>query len=392
LNSLITQQHLLEFNLSGDEESFWKAMQSRDPRYDSRFVYGVRSTKIFCRPICPSRKPKNRNQVLFFASPSNAREAGFRPCGRCKPEEASSRGQKIQTIEKLCEFINENSGQKLTLDKLSEESGMSPFHLQRTFKKVIGLSPREYTEAVRVGRVKMALKSGSSVRKSTYQAGYNTSGWLYFRPNEKLGMSPMNYKNGGEGINIDYSISDTPLGRLLVAATERGVCFVFLADSDERLLARLRSEFPKAKVQEASKNENTRLSISAEKIKEYITKGIDLQKLNLPLDLHATAFQRRVCKELQTIPYGRVRSYSEVATRIGLPRAVRAVGNACASNPVPLVIPCHRVVPKTGGVGNYGLGVQRKKILLEREGVDLAALKGNKVSPNGAQDNRHARN
>jgi AraC family transcriptional regulator of adaptative response/methylated-DNA-[protein]-cysteine methyltransferase len=353
----------------GNQESLWHAVRNRDPRYYSRFVYAVKSTKIFCRPTCPSRKPRIQSQVLFFDSPTLARQAGFRACERCKPDENDSQHQ---TIQRLCEFINENSQEKLTLERLSVESGISPFHLHRTFKKLTGISPREYTEAVRTNRLKMDLKSGNSVRKSTYAAGYNTSGWLYFRPDEKLGMSPLKYKSGAEGLHIEYTISSTPIGRLLVATTERGVCFVSLADSNEILLARLHAEFPKARIEESSNYQNNNLSISLEKITDYITIGTDLQKSTLPLDIKATAFEWLVWKELRRIPYGRVRSYSEVARRIGFPSAARAVANACASNPVPLIIPCHRVVPKTGGIGNYGLGVERKKILLKKEGVDLA--------------------
>lgn len=378
LNCLITQD--LIAGDSDTKEWFWKALKTRDPKYYSRFVYGVNSTGIFCRPTCASRKPKAREQVAFFANASQAKEAGFRACERCKPDENHSPSQ-VQTIQKICEFINENAREKLTLERLSQESGISQFHLQRIFKKVTGVTPREYTEAVRLGRLKLALRSGNSVRRSTYGAGYNTSGWLYFRPNEKLGMSPLNYKNGGEGFTLNYAISDTPLGKLLVAATERGVCFVTLADSSQKLVSYLRSEYPKAKLEPATNVQNKNLSLSVEKIVDYITKGIDLENSNLPLDLHATAFQWRVWKELREIPYGSVRSYSEVARRIGLPKAIRAVANACASNPVPLVIPCHRVVPKTGGVGNYGLGVERKKILLAKEGVDLAKLDRKGASP-----------
>jgi AraC family transcriptional regulator, regulatory protein of adaptative response / methylated-DNA-[protein]-cysteine methyltransferase len=378
LNFLSTQ-NLLEIN-SDESESLWQAVKTRDPRYYSQFVYGVNSTKIFCRPTCSSRKPKSRDQVAFFANSTQAKEAGFRPCERCKPDETQTSSQ-IQTIQKLCEFINENSAEKLTLQRLSEESGMSPFHLQRTFKRVTGVTPREYTEAVRLGRLKLSLRSGSSIRKSTYRAGYNTSGWLYFRPNEKLGMSPLKYKKGGEGLTVNYHISDSPLGKLLVAATERGVCLVRLADSSQKLVSYLRSEYPKAMLETASNSRNKNLSLSVEKITEYLTKGTDLEKSNLPLDLHATAFQWRVWKELRAIPYGDVRSYSEVARRIGLPKATRAVANACASNPVPLVVPCHRVVPKTGGIGNYGLGIERKKILLDKEGVDIAMLQGKRTKP-----------
>jgi AraC family transcriptional regulator, regulatory protein of adaptative response / methylated-DNA-[protein]-cysteine methyltransferase len=360
-------------------EEFWRALKTRDPKYHSRFVYGVNSTKIYCRPTCPSKKPSTQEKVNYFPDSSSAERAGFEACKRCKPDEFSEATSQVQTIQKLCGFIGENWNEKLTLERLSKESGFSPFHLQRTFKKVTGVTPREYVEAVRISKLKSSLKSGNSIRKSTYGAGYNTSGWLYFRPNEKLGMSPLKYKKGGEGLKINYVITDSPLGKLLVAATERGVCQISLADSVKKLLEHLRAEYPKARLEtDSNVGNDADLSASVNKIIEYLTKGTDLENSNLPLDLQATAFQQRVWKELRAIPYGKVRSYSEVAKRIGLPRATRAVANACASNPVPLVVPCHRVVPKGGGVGNYGLGVDRKRVLLEKEGVDIEALEQKK--------------
>ncbi|MDG6995525.1 MAG: methylated-DNA--[protein]-cysteine S-methyltransferase [Nitrososphaerota archaeon] len=363
----------------GSNVELWNAVKTRDPHYHSSFVYGVNSTKIYCRPTCASRKPKSAKLVAFFLNSTSAREAGFRPCARCKPDDAGQEASQTLVIQRLCEYITENFQQSLTLAKLSSESGLSPFHLQRIFKRVTGVTPREYAEAVRLGRLKMSLRSGDSVRRSTYGAGYKTTGWLYFRPNEKLGMSPSKYRSGGEGLEIDYAITDCPLGKLLVAATERGVCFVSLDDSSQKLLSFLRSEYPKAKFRFSSGSENSKLSVALEKIMEYLTEGTDLENSSLPLDLQATAFQSRVWKELRAIPYGSVKSYSEIAERIGLPKATRAVANACAANPVPLVVPCHRVVPKNGGFGGYGLGVERKKLLLEKEGVDLSALKSKKV-------------
>jgi AraC family transcriptional regulator of adaptative response/methylated-DNA-[protein]-cysteine methyltransferase len=277
----------------------------------------------------------------------------------------------VKLIEKLCEFINENSQDKLTLSRLSKESGLSLFHLQRTFKRVTGITPKKYIEAVRLGRIRRSLRGGTSIRKSIYNAGYNTTGWLYFRPNEKLGMSPANYKMGGEGFEIRFAIRNCPLGRLLVAATERGICSVDIADSDEELVSSLQREFPRAElVREEDPNDT--ISLAVGKILDYLTKGKDLANSNLPLDLRSTAFQMRVWEELGKIPYGEVRSYSEIASRVGLPKATRAVANACAANPVPLVIPCHRVIRKNGDLGGYGLGVERKKILLQKEGANVS--------------------
>lgn len=367
-------QNLTQMNQNDKRDlQFWEAIQSRDIRCYSTFVYAMHSTGIYCRPTCPSKKPKKMDRVTFFKSAQLAKEAGYRACARCDPDDTSESSAQVKTIQKVCEFISENWKERLTLSRLSRETGLSPFYLQRTFKKVTGVTPREYAEAVRLSRLKLALKSGESIRKSTYGAGYNTSGWLYSGPDEKLGMSPLSYKRGAMGLVIKYSITDSPLGKLLVAATERGVCLVSLSDSSQKLVNHLRSEYPNAKV-ESDTEKNRNLSISVQKITEYLSRGTDLEKSNLPLDLQATAFQQRVWKELRRIPYGEVASYSEVAKRIGLPRATRAVATAVASNPVPLIVPCHRVVPKAGGVGNYGLGPERKRKLLEKEGVDVEKL------------------
>lgn len=361
------------FDIEKKEQEYWQALNSRDQRYHSAFVYGVTSTGVYCRPTCASRKPNSKQSVVFFRDPVQARQAGFRPCARCKPEEALSTRQ-LRLVESVCKYATENSIEKMDLQRLGSELGVSPFHLQRTFKKVTGLTPREYIEALRLDKLKMSLRSGNSIRKSTYRAGYKTTGWLYFRPNEKLGMSPSNYKNGGAGVSIYYAISDCPLGKLLVAVTSKGICKVSLADTEQRLISILRSEYPNARLVPQTTGDVGNLSLAMSKIMDYLTKGTDLEISKLPLDIRATAFQARVWKELRKIPYGRVEYYSEVAKRIGLPRATRAVANACAANPVPLVVPCHRVVPKSGGIGEYGLGVERKRALLENEGMNPSVL------------------
>lgn len=362
--------------VNSDAMSLWNALKARDSRYYSMFLYGVKSTKIYCRPTCNSRKPRNVNNVVFFSNSSEAQEAGFRPCSRCTPNQ-SEQPKQFEAIKKICEYVVENSNDRLTLANLGAFAKMSPFHLQRTFKKVIGVSPREYIEGIRLAKLKMSLWSGSSVRQSTYSSGYKTTGWLYFRPNEKLGMSPLMYKSGGEGLDIKYVTRECPLGRLIVAATESGVCRVSLGDTDQKLIGSLQAEFPKANVRVSTETDGDVLSDAVEKIMEYLTFGKDLKDSKLPLDFQATAFQIKVWKELKAIPFGRVRTYGEVAKRVGLPKATRAVANACGANPFPLVIPCHRVVAK-GGLGGYGLGLDRKKKLLEKEGFDLSTLEENR--------------
>lgn len=358
----------------GDDDEWWRAVIARDPRYDSRFVYGVRSTMIYCRPTCASKKPARR-KVSFFLNSLEAKRFGYEPCRRCHPDVPGGAATTAERrIQSLCEYISDNYRERLTLARLGGQSGLSPFHLQRTFKKIVGVTPREYVERVRLDRLRLSLKSGGSVRSSTYASGYSTSAWLYFRPEEKLGMSPSTYRRGGEGLKIHYVIRESPLGRLLVAATERGICLVHLADSDQKLMSHLKSEYPKASLVDSSDDVGGILRESVGRILDYLSNGTDLEKSNLPLDLHASAFEMRVWRELRSIPYGQVRAYSEVARRMGRPKATRAVANACATNPVPLVVPCHRVVPKGGGVGQYGLGVERKEILLRKEGVDLTKL------------------
>lgn len=360
--------------VNSDPTSFWNALKTRDARYYSAFLYGVKYSKIYCRPTCNSRKPRSVDNVVFFSNSDEAKEAGFRPCARCNPDQ-NEQPKQIETMKNICKYIYENANERLTLANLGTIAKMSPFHLQRTFKRFTGVSPREYIEGIRLAKLKMSLWAGSSVRQSTYSSGYKTTGWLYFRPNEKLGMSPLMYKNGGEGLEIKYVTRACPLGKLIVAATETGICSVSLGDSDQKLLASLRAEYPKAKLKESSTAiGGDMLTYAVEKIMDYLNIGEDLKDSNLPLDFRATAFQIRVWKELKAIPFGRVRTYSEVAKRIGLPKATRAVANACGANPVPLVIPCHRVVAK-GGLGGYGLGLDRKKKLLEKEGFDLSTLK-----------------
>ncbi len=341
-------------------KEFWKAVETRNHDYDTRFVFGVNSTKIYCMPSCPSRRP-NREQVVFFSGPSLAERAGFRACLRCRPNVHIS--SQRRRVEEACKYIDENPDRKLSLKIIGEHVGMSPFHLQRIFKRIVGVTPRQYAEASKLERAKLWLRSGESVRKSIYRAGHNSTSWLYSHPDATFGIYPSDYRNGGEGMQIYYFVVDCRLGRLLVAATARGVCSVSLGDSYKKLEAYLRNEYPKAKIQK----DESMLASWMSRILEYLD-GEEIVPLNdLPLDIRATSFQYKVWKELQRIPYGSTRSYSEIARQISRPRAIRAVANACASNPVPLVVPCHRVISKDGSLGGYSLGLKRKQSLLERE-------------------------
>jgi AraC family transcriptional regulator of adaptative response/methylated-DNA-[protein]-cysteine methyltransferase len=343
-----------------DDERCWQAVLAREPGFDGAFVYAVRSTGIFCRPTCPSRRPR-REQVLFFGQPAAAEQAGFRACRRCRPGGPAHSASQSDLAERARLLIEAHPDQALTLDELGAQVGASPHHLQRVFKRVIGITPRQYAEARRLDRLKNRLKEGDSVTTALYEAGYNSSSQLYEQAPERLGMTPATYRRGGAGARIGYSIADTPLGRLLVAATERGVCFVSLADADAPLEAALAREYPAAAIE----RDDARLGEWLGAIARHLSG--DEPRLDLPLDVQATAFQWRVWEALKAIPYGDTRSYRQIAEALGDRNAARAVARACATNPVALVIPCHRVVREGGDMGGYRWGLERKQALLQRE-------------------------
>jgi AraC family transcriptional regulator of adaptative response/methylated-DNA-[protein]-cysteine methyltransferase len=376
------------------EEQYWQAVLTRDMRSDGAFVYGVRSTRVYCNPSCPSRKPR-REQVRFFASPRRAEEAGFRPCRRCHPEESTGEPH-VELVRRACDYIEAHSDESITLSMLGAQVNMSPFHLQRVFKQIMGITPHQYSEACRLRRLKARLKEGEDVTTALYDAGYSSSSRLYERAPEQLGMTPVAYRRGGLGMKIHYTIVDSEPGRLLVAATEKGICSVCLGDDDERLEAALLAEYPAAEVERelqspqngVNKADHGMPLLTATQqeavyqpgpkrsrdfaLSEWVSELLcHLQgqqpHLDLPVDVQATAFQWRVWQELSAIPYGETRSYSEIARRLGDPDKRRAVAHACATNPVAIVIPCHRVVRSDGTPGGYRWGVERKERLLARE-------------------------
>ncbi len=352
------------------EAKYWQSVLTRNQSADGSFVYAVRSTGIYCRPSCPSRRPK-REQVLFFPLPEAAEQAGFRACRRCQPREIDGyTNDQVELIRQACRVIEEHLDDDLTLASLGAQLHISPHHLQRSFKRVMGITPRQYAETRRLDQFKSRLRAGASVTRAMYEAGYSSSSRLYERAPAHLGMTPTAYRKGGPGMNISYTIVDCPLGRLLVAATERGICGVSLGDSDAALEAALRGEYPAAQIQrdEAGMGEWVSAFLS------YLSGR--QPDLNLPVDVQATAFQWQVWEALRAIPSGSTRSYSEVARAIGQPRAARAVARACATNPVALVIPCHRVVRENGDLGGYRWGVARKQRLLAQEKAAQAAAPG----------------
>lgn len=332
----------------------WDAVVERDRLAEGYFYYAVRTTGVFCRPTCPARRPHPQH-VEFFDTPDEAQHAGFRPCARCRPTEVSVQQQAIARAKQLLE-----ANEPPSLAALAKAVKMSPSHLQRLFKQVTGLSPRQYAAVQRRARLKTRLRRATSVTDAQYAAGYGSSRALYEAAGPELGMTPGAYRNGGAGTCIAYAVVDSPLGRLLVAATERGVCAVRFGD-DAALLESLRAEYPRATLIEDAEAVAPRVRAILDTLTGQPTAP------NLPLDLRATAFQRRVWDALQQIPRGQTRSYSDIARQIGAPTAVRAVARACASNPVALLIPCHRVVPASGGLGGYRWGAERKQALLDQE-------------------------
>ncbi|MEP6637159.1 MAG: bifunctional DNA-binding transcriptional regulator/O6-methylguanine-DNA methyltransferase Ada [Acidobacteriota bacterium] len=343
-----------------EQDEFWKAVMAKDARFDGQFVFAVQSTKIYCRPSCPARRPR-RDRVSFFALPEEAEQAGFRGCLRCHPKQTRLVDPHIEMVQLACRLIEAQDEGTISLEMLSSHVGLSSFHLQRTFKNIMGISPREYAEACRTNRFKSGVRSGESVTNAMYDAGYGSSSRLYERAGAELGMTPATYSRGGKELVIDYAIAESPLGYLLVAATAKGLCSVRLGDTADELEASLRSEYVEAEIRSSD-------GPLADAVKQMLAHLEGKQPhLDLPLDIRSTAFQRQVWQALQSIPYGSTRSYSDVAKSIGQPKAVRAVARACATNPVALVIPCHRVIREDKSLGGYRWGLDRKKKLLETE-------------------------
>lgn len=330
-----------------NSEQQWQRVLSRS---EGDFFYGVKTTGVFCRPTCPSRRPR-RESVEFFDAADAAKRAGYRACLRCKPEEADAR---VAAIAAACRFLDANPDAKL--GDVAEHVALSPFHLQRTFKKVMGVSPAEYARGRRAAALKSAMARGASVTDAMYEAGYGSPSRLY--ESQPLGMTPTTWRRGGAGLTIRFTIAETPVGTLLLARTERGVCAIEFGDGAERAL---RAEFPAATIV----RDDEALAADVAHVAQHLA-GAE-RSLELPLDVQATAFQRRVWQALRAIPYGETRTYAEVAAELGAPRGARAVARACATNRVALAVPCHRVVRGDGELAGYKWGIERKRALLARE-------------------------
>jgi len=343
-----------------DATQQWRIVLARDRRYDGDFVYAVRSTGIYCRPSCPSRRPR-RTVVRFFPIPEAAEAAGFRACRRCHPSRLQPHDPVVALVRELCRAIDAQPDGPADLTALGRRAGRSPHQVLRAFRRVLGVSPRQYRDARRVSRLKSSLKEMPHVSPAIYEAGFGSASRVYERAAGALGMTPATYARGGRGAAIRYSVVPSPLGTLLVAATERGICKIGLGDSAAALERDLRREFPAAHIA----RDAGRMDAWVQTILAHLA-GTE-PHLDLPLDIRATAFQQKVWAALRKIPYGSTRSYQAVARSIGSPAATRAVARACATNPVALVIPCHRVVREDGELGGYRWGAEKKEALLKRE-------------------------
>jgi AraC family transcriptional regulator of adaptative response/methylated-DNA-[protein]-cysteine methyltransferase len=337
----------------------WKALASRDGRADGSFVYGVTSTGVYCRPSCPSRRPR-ADRVRFFDSALDARKDGFRPCKRCRPDSVAASTAGIEAVRRVSAFLATHADEPVTLTRLARVASMSPHHLQRRFKAIVGVSPREFQAACRADRLRASLRDGRDVTTAIYEAGYGSPSRVY-ESGVTQAMPPSVYRRGGAGMQIAYTIVPSPLGRLLVATTVNGVCSVKLGDRDEALAEELQSEYRAAAITRDDRARRDWVQAILAHLRGT-TPSIDL-----PIDVRATAFQWKVWRALQSIPFGETRAYTDVAKAIGKPTAVRAVARACATNPVALVVPCHRVVGKDGSLTGYRWGVERKKRLLASE-------------------------
>lgn len=341
------------------DDARWYAVLARDGASDGRFVFAVSSTGVYCRPSCPSRRPQREN-VRFFSGPHEAENAGYRACLRCRPKTVNGNPRQ-QFVKSICRYIEQHLDEPVTLSQLGAHFEQSPFHLQRTFKAALGITPKQYADSCRMRGFREKLKSGQSVTRAMYEAGYSSTSRLYERAASAMGMDPSKYRRGAIATAIRYTCADSPLGRILIAMTDKGICSIQFADSDEELENGLRHEFPFAN----RRRDDEGLSPTVQNLMRLLS-GPETARA-LPLDIRATAFQRRVWTYLQSIGFGETRSYSDVAKAIKRPSAVRAVARACATNPVAVAIPCHRIVRSNGELGGYRWGLKRKKALLEME-------------------------
>ncbi len=348
-----------------DDEAKWQAIVRKDRHADGRFFFAVKTTGVFCRPSCSARQARREN-VTFFESAADAERAGFRACLRCDPNGPTLGERHAAVVAAACRTI-ETAEALPSLAALARSAGMSRFHFQRIFKTATGLSPKGYATAHRSERMRNELPKRKTVTEAIYEAGFNSNGRFYADSSRMLGMKPKDYRSGGKGVTIRFAVGECSLGPILVAASEKGVCAIFMGDDPDVLTKELQERFPRANLVGGDRG--------FEKLVATVVGFIEAPKaaLDLPLDVRGTAFQQRVWKALREIPCGRTSTYSEIARRIGSPKAIRAVAGACASNGLAVAIPCHRVVRRDGNVSGYRWGVERKIALLDREKIAAEA-------------------
>lgn len=344
-----------------DDEKRWTAVANRDSASDGKFVYSVATTGIYCRPVCPSRLAK-REHVAFHRTCAEAERAGFRPCKRCKPDQSAPAKRRADMVARICRLM-EQAPDMPSLAELARIAGMSPYHFHRIFKATTGMTPKAYAVAHRANRMRDELAGSETVTAAIYEAGFNSNGRFYESTNTVLGMTPSSFRNGGKSADIRFAVGQCSLGAILVAATDKGVCAILIDDDAEFLVQDLQNRFPRANLIGGDK-EFERLVAQVVGFVEAPALGLDL-----PLDVRGTIFQQRIWQALRNIPAGSTVSYTELAKRIGMPKAVRAVAQACAANAIAVAIPCHRVVRNDGSLSGYRWGVERKRILLERETI-----------------------
>jgi AraC family transcriptional regulator of adaptative response/methylated-DNA-[protein]-cysteine methyltransferase len=350
----------------------WQQVLQRDASADGQFVYAVKSTRIYCRPSCASRRPMRKN-VAFFPTPALAEAAGYRACKRCEPERTTAKADpQAEAIVAASEYLKEHAGERTTLDEVAKATGVGRLTILRGFKRVLGVSPGQYAKEQRLAKFKDRVREPKTGEKKVritdaiYDAGFGSSSRLYEKSGTKLGMTPRTMREGGAGLLIRYCTAASPLGRMLVAATDVGVCSIAFGRDDAELVAGLRERFSKAQLVAAKGNTGWLADGVAFVVSQL---GEHPLAATFPLDVRATAFQQRVWKALQEIPRGETRSYSELAMQLGEPKASRAIAGACGANPVAVAVPCHRVVGKDGSLTGYRWGVERKRKLLDAEKI-----------------------
>lgn len=358
----------------------WKAVQEKDGAYDGQFYYGVLTTGVFCRPSCAARLPLRKN-VRFYRQPDEAQQDGLRACKRCNPTEVMQTDPNLKRFQEICRYIETHRDEPLSLEVLSIMADLSPGHFQRRFKALIGVSPKQYLDACRLGQFKQGLRTEENITTAIYDAGFGSGSRVYEKLDTHLGMTPKQYRSGGKGLSISYASAPSALGTMMMAATDRGLCFLQFGQSAPALLEILRKEYPQATLAPMDESSRAQFDTWMQALEDHLAGN--RPHLDLPLDIQGTAFRLKVWNYLQTIPYGEVQSYTEVAEAIGQPTAARAVASACAANNLGIVIPCHRVIRGNGELSGYRWGLAVKRTLIDQERRFKEAVPVNRPLQNG---------